>query len=69
MEISRNYEMAAKMASYGLSHEQVADILGRDIRTIEQWLKNIGKKSEIFHLWVHKMKFTELLIIPIPSTY
>jgi hypothetical protein len=27
--------MAAKMTSYGLSHEQVADILGRDIRTIE----------------------------------
>lgn len=48
----KEYEMAAKMTSYGLSHEQVADILGRDIRTIEQWLKNIGKKSEVFHLFI-----------------
>jgi DNA-binding CsgD family transcriptional regulator len=40
--------MVAKMTSYGLSHEQVADILGRDIRTIEQWLKNIEKKVRYF---------------------
>jgi transposase len=44
--------MAAKMTSYGLSYEQVADILGRDVRTVEQWLKNIGKKSEKFHTFI-----------------
>jgi DNA-binding CsgD family transcriptional regulator len=44
--------MAAKMTSYGLSYEQVADILGRDVRTVEQWLKNIGKKSEKFHIFI-----------------
>jgi len=41
----KEYEMAAKMSGYGLSHEQIAEVLERDVRTVEEWLKNIGKKS------------------------
>jgi len=48
----KEYEMAAKMSSYGLSNDQVADVLERDERTIEQWLKDIGKKSEQFHIFL-----------------
>jgi transposase-like protein len=48
----KEYEMAAKMSSYGLSHEAIADVLGRDIRTVEQWCTGIGKKSEVFHIFL-----------------
>jgi len=41
----KEYEMASKMTTYGLSHEQIADVLERDVRTIEEWLESIGKKS------------------------
>lgn len=45
----KEYEMASKMVSYGLAAEQIADVLERDTRTIEEWLAAIGKKSEQFH--------------------
>jgi transposase-like protein len=48
----KEYEMASKMNSYGLSYEQIADVLERDVRTIEQWLKAISIKSEQFHLFI-----------------
>ncbi len=48
----KEYEMAAKMSCHGLSQEQIAEVLERDVRTIEGWLKNIGKKSEQFHLFL-----------------
>jgi IS1 family transposase len=40
--------------SYGLSAEKIADVLERDVRTIEEWLQAVGKKSEKFHifLWI-----------------
>ncbi len=37
------YEMVAKMCSCGLSLQQIAYIIGRDVRTIEQWAEAIGK--------------------------
>jgi IS1 family transposase len=45
-------EMASKMVSYGLSAEQIAEVLERDARTIEEWLTAIGKTSEQFHLFL-----------------
>jgi IS1 family transposase len=48
----KEYEMASKMACYGLSQTQIADILERDVRTIEEWFQAIGKKSEQFHLFI-----------------
>ena len=44
----KEYEMAYKMSSYGLSLEQLADVLERDIRTIEEWLQAVGKKVNKF---------------------
>lgn len=38
------------MSSYGLSTEQIADVLERDGRTILEWQKALGKKCESFHL-------------------
>ncbi len=45
-------EQAAKLATYGLSTEPVADVLGRDIRTVETWLKAIGQKGQHFHMFL-----------------
>ena len=44
--------MASKMVSYGLSADKIADVLERDVRTIEEWLQAVGKKSEQFHLFL-----------------
>lgn len=48
----KEYEMASKMGSYGLSQEQIADVLERDVRTIEEWLQAVGKIRCQFHLFV-----------------
>ena len=48
----KEYEQAAKMSNYGLSIEQIADVLNRDIRTVTQWLTAIAKKSNQFHLFI-----------------
>ena len=45
----KEYDMSAQMASYGLSQTQIAKVLERDVRTLEEWLQAIGK-SEQFHL-------------------
>jgi len=44
--------MAFGLSSYGLSHEQIAEVLERDVRTIEQWLKAVYIKSEQFHIFL-----------------
>lgn len=48
----KEYEMASKMSCYGLSFEAIADVLERDIRTVEQWLNGIGKIRCIFHIFL-----------------
>jgi IS1 family transposase/transposase-like protein len=48
----KEYQMASKMASYGLSQAQIAEVLERDNRTVEKWLQAIGTKSEQFHLFL-----------------
>ena len=45
----QEYIQTAKMTTYGLSSDQIADILERDSRTILQWQKALGKKSQSFH--------------------
>ncbi len=44
------YTQTAKMSGYGLSCDQIADVLERDPRTILQWQKALGQKSQSFHL-------------------
>ena len=46
----KEYIQTAKMTAQGLSTEQIADILERDQRTILEWQKALGQKSESFHL-------------------
>ena len=41
----KDYEQTAKLSCYGLSSEQIADVLDRDVRTIEHWLSGLGKKK------------------------
>ena len=48
----KEYIQTAKLIKYGLSCEQIADVLGRDIRTIENWVKAIAEKSERFHNFI-----------------
>lgn len=48
----QEYERVAKLSSYGLGTEAIADVLNRDPRTIDKWLSAIGKKSEQFQLFI-----------------
>jgi len=41
----KEYEQTAKLSCYGLASEQIADVLDRDVRTIEHWLSGLGKKK------------------------
>ena len=45
----KEYEQAAKLFCYGLSSDEIADVLGKDVRTITTWLLSMGKKSKLFH--------------------
>ncbi len=45
----KEYSQAAKLIKYGLGVEQIADVLERDVRTIEGWVKGIADKSQKFH--------------------
>jgi IS1 family transposase len=56
----KEYEQTAKLSCYGLASEQIADVLDRDVRTIEHWLSGLGKKSEHFHI---HLCLTRLLIL------
>ncbi len=66
----KEYAQAAESAAYGLSAEPVADVLERDIRTVETWLKAIGKKGRQFHLstyakilvYFYKMKISLIVL-------
>jgi IS1 family transposase len=46
----KEYVQTAKMSGYGLSTEQIADVLERDERTILEWQKALGQKCQSFHL-------------------
>jgi len=46
----KEYEQAAWLSSYGLSPDAIADVLERDVRTVEQWLKALGNKGQRMHL-------------------
>ena len=35
----KEYIQTAKLIKYGLSCEQIADVLVRDVRTVESWVK------------------------------
>ncbi|MEA3434832.1 MAG: IS1 family transposase [Thermodesulfobacteriota bacterium] len=48
----KEYEQTAKLSSYGLATDAIADVLQKDRRTIEQWQKAIGQKGHQFHLFL-----------------
>lgn len=45
----KEYVQTAKLTKYGLSSEQIADVLEKDPRTIAQWLEALAEKSQTFH--------------------
>ena len=45
----KEYEQTAKLSCYGLSSQEIADVLGKDVRTIEIWQRCISKKVNNFH--------------------
>ena len=47
----KEYEQTAKLSSYSLSTDAIADVLQKDRRTIEQWQQAIGEKGQQFHLF------------------
>ncbi|MBC2695496.1 MAG: hypothetical protein HF982_09540 [Desulfobacteraceae bacterium] len=48
----KEYAQTAKLSSYGLGTDAIADVLQKDRRTIEQWQKTIGQKGHQFHLFL-----------------
>ena len=48
----KEYIQTAKLIKYGLSHDQIADVLEKDSRTIENWVKAIAEKSQNFHNFI-----------------
>ena len=48
----KEYRQTFKLIKYGLSSEQIADVLEKDPRTIEAWVKAIAEKSKNFHNFV-----------------
>ncbi len=48
----KEYEQAAKLSTYGLSADATADVLGRDVRTVVQWLPALGGKGQQLHLFL-----------------
>ena len=48
----KEYEQTAKLSSYGLHTDQIADVLNKDPRTISEWQNAIGRKSKEFHNFV-----------------
>jgi transposase-like protein len=44
----KEYEQVAKLSSYGLGGEAMADVLNHDPRTIDKWLFAIWKKVSNF---------------------
>ncbi len=48
----KEYEQAAKLSTYGLSADAIADVLGRDVRTVLQWLPALGHKGQQLHLFL-----------------
>lgn len=48
----KEYEQTAKLNSYGLHTDQIADVLNKDPRTIARWEQFIGEKSKKFHSYV-----------------
>jgi IS1 family transposase/transposase-like protein len=59
----KEYEQTAKLTTYGLSSEQIADVLEKDTRTIIQWQKAISKKCQHFHLFVCLMIGINILFL------
>ena len=41
----KEYEQAAESITHGLSVDAAADVLGRDVRTVVQWLLALGHKG------------------------
>ena len=48
----KEYRQTFKLIKYGLSSEQIADVLEKDPRTIEAWVKAIAERSKNFHNFV-----------------
>jgi DNA-binding CsgD family transcriptional regulator len=44
----KEYEQVCKLSCYGLSPDTIADVLGKDPRTITVWLRGISKKIIFF---------------------
>ena len=48
----QEYIQAAQLIKCGLSCEQIADVLERDVRTIKAWVAAISQKSQNFHNFI-----------------
>ncbi|MBW2740511.1 MAG: hypothetical protein JRE64_17075, partial [Deltaproteobacteria bacterium] len=63
----KEYEQTAKLSSYGLATDAIADVLQKDRRTIEQWQKAIGQKGQQFHLFLCFTIELTILFLVVPT--
>lgn len=45
----KEYEQMCKMSCYGLSVDEIADVLLKDTRTIATWQRGVSQKANVFH--------------------
>lgn len=57
------YEQVAKLSCFGVSSQQIADVLNLDVRTVESWQRCIRKKSNIFHSFMCTLLTLNLLFL------
>lgn len=59
----KEYEQTAKLSTYGLSTDQIADVLEKDTRTISQWQKALGQKCQRLHIFLCLMIGINILFL------
>jgi len=45
----KEHEQMCKMSCYGLSVDEIADVLLKDTRTIAAWQRSVSRKANLFH--------------------
>jgi len=48
----KEYEQLCKLSCYGLSIDAIANVLGKDSRTVGIWQQSVSKKTSLFHNFI-----------------
>jgi IS1 family transposase len=69
VEVVKQYEQVAKLSTYGLASEAIAEVFNREPRTIDNWLSAIGRKNEQFQLFICLTSKLKLMFLPLDELW